>query len=622
MLTKLFTFVIQRAFSFRFLAVLIIVLLASPACSLAVNAPDDTENTKIRYQAAKDYYYELERNEEEGKIRNNWLEAVRNFRRIYLAETKGPLAPSCLYMMGRLQYKMFQRFNLPIDLESALGYFNDVSTIFPVNKLADDALYAVGEMYYQDKHNQQKAAEKYLKIIQQYPNSDKHAKARDRLQKLQQTTDIILPDAPQKEHKQPKSRLVQVLPVKYWSTDSYTRIVIRSSAPVHFTADLLEKTEGQPRRLYVDFSPSYIPPKYRSPVPIDDGLLKQIRTGQHNDSTVRVVLDIESISDYKIFSLEDPFRVVVDVHGDKSDDKKSTVSAQIASPEHDQPVEQIQKKPATKRPSLRHAFVTLRDNKKKKAEAKVEINRKTRVQNYSLAQQLGLGVSKIVIDPGHGGKDPGATANGLKEKDIVLAIAKKIGNVLESTYGYEVAFTRTKDIFIPLEERTAIANTLNADLFLSIHINAHQDPSLGGIETYYLNLATNAEAMRVAAYENATSPHNINEMQDILSTLMQNSKIDESSRLADAVHAQIITGLDGKYAIRDMGVKQAPFYVLIGAEMPAILAELSFITNKREAQLLQTQAYQHLLAKQIAAGVVNYVNTTTALKNYCRITMR
>jgi len=593
---------------------LVAVVLCSPPSAPAAGGFNDIPDTNTRYKSAKDFYYKMERDASRSENRSNWLQAVRNFRRIYLAETKGPLAPSCLYMMGRLKYKMYERFHLPIDLEDAVGYFNDVATIFPVNKLADDALYTIGEIYYQDKKNQQMAADQYLKIVQHYPNGDKQAKALDRLQHLKKTSGIKLPDLSLKEQEQQNNQLVRVLPVKYWSSDTYTRIVIRASAPVHFTADLLEKTEGQPRRLYIDFSPSYIPPKFRTPVPIEDGLLQQVRTGQYTESTVRVVLDIESISDYKIFSLEDPFRVVVDVHGDKNSPPRTSPSKSVNTASPSPPVQQEKKAVANKHSATGRTFITLRDSKKIKAEPRLQITKKTRVQNFSLAQQLGLGVRKIVIDPGHGGKDPGATAYGLKEKDIVLSIAKKIGQELESKYGYEVEFTRTTDVFIPLEERTAIANTLNADLFLSIHINAHPDASIGGIETYYLNLATNAEAMRVAAYENATSAHNINEMQDILASLMQNAKIEESSRLADAVHAKLITGLDGKYNIRDLGVKQAPFYVLIGAEMPAILAELSFITNKREAKLLRTRSYQSLVAQQIADGVVNYVNqyTTTA----------
>jgi N-acetylmuramoyl-L-alanine amidase len=171
-----------------------------------------------------------------------------------------------------------------------------------------------------------------------------------------------------------------------------------------------------------------------------------------------------------------------------------------------------------------------------------------------------------------------------------------------------VLLTRDSDTFLSLEERTAIANTKNADLFVSIHVNAHPQKSIKGVETFYLNLATNAEAMRVAARENATSTHNISELQDILSELMQNAKIKESSQLAQFVQTSMVTGLkQHNYSPKNLGVRQAPFYVLIGAEMPAVLAEISFITNPGEAKLLADDTYLQAIAEQIAAGVVTFI---------------
>jgi N-acetylmuramoyl-L-alanine amidase len=180
-----------------------------------------------------------------------------------------------------------------------------------------------------------------------------------------------------------------------------------------------------------------------------------------------------------------------------------------------------------------------------------------------------------------------------------------------------VLLTRDSDVSLALEERTAIANTKEADLFLSIHVNAHPEETIRGVETFYLNLATHTEAMRVAALENATSTHNMSEMQDILSELMQNEKINESSQLAEFVQLNMIEGLKKqKFRVKDLGVKQAPFYVLIGAEMPAILAEISFITNPEEAKLMKNEKYLQTLAEQIVAGVLSYAENqrTAALK--------
>ncbi|WP_028583415.1 N-acetylmuramoyl-L-alanine amidase [Desulfogranum mediterraneum] len=600
----------------RLLALLLLLVLwlsiGARVSVAAVAAHDQQQHDAASlYGAAKDYYYQLERDPSLGRERKNWLNGVRRFRRIYLAQTKGSLAPSALYMMGRMQFKMYQQFKLPMDLDESIGYYQDVAAIFPNNTLADDALFTTGEIFLNIKNNRHQAAELYQRIVRHYGEGDRYTQALTRLNELERKHHIQIPRP--LAAKRDLSQRVSVLPVKYWSSTDYTRVVIRASAAVHFSSGLLPARPGQPQRLFIDFKQSYIPPQYRSPVPIEDGLLQQIRSGQHTDNTVRVVLDMASIADYKVFSLNDPFRVVVDVHG-RPDQKKipanlasasASRKARLAAAARRQAVRP--QAAAVKRPASAHPFISLHDQKKRRPLPGSGQGKNT----LSLAQQLGLGVRRIVIDPGHGGKDPGAMGHGLKEKNLVLAISRKIGEILRSSYGYEVILTRASDIFIPLEERTAIANTRNGDLFISVHVNAHPDKTIGGIETYYLNLATNAEAMRVAALENATSTHNISELQDILASLMQNSKINESSRLAQAVHGKVISGLAPHYPVRDLGVKQAPFYVLLGAEMPAILAEISFISNPAEARLLQSSSYQTRVARQIAAGVVAYIDQHT-----------
>jgi N-acetylmuramoyl-L-alanine amidase len=396
---------------------------------------------------------------------------------------------------------------------------------------------------------------------------------------------------------------VKVLPVQYWSSDNYSRVVIKASEPVEYHASLLDKTSKSPKHLSIDFKKSYIPPKYRSPVSIEDGLLKRIHTGQLDKTTVRVYLETESIADYKVFSLKDPFRVVVDVRGVKG---MALKAPKKKTPPHiETAVKQVEQVAELVAESKKIAVSVPKEKKKSSPAPAVTPSQKA--NSLTLAQQLGLGVRRIVIDPGHGGKDPGATGFGLKEKEIVLNVAKKIRKILEEKHDYEVFLTRKGDESLSLEERTAIANTKEADLFLSIHVNAHPEESVRGVETFYLNLATHTEAMRVAARENATSTHNMSEMQDILAELMQNEKINESSQLAEFVQLNMVSGLkEQKYRVKDLGVKQAPFYVLIGAEMPAVLAEISFITNQDEAKLLKDEKYLQTLAEQIVAGVISY----------------
>ncbi len=578
-----------------------------PASALKTESEEQLPPVEQRYNQAKFYFNQLLTNDTISSQRENWAKGAQNFRRIYLAEPKSPQAAACLFMLGRLYHKMYFSFHKEGDLNESISYYKDTARLFPDHRLADDSYYALGLIYLSEKKDTLKAAENFSKVVTNYPNGDMHPLAADMMKQLSKDHDIALPEA--MVGSSLLSKLNYVLPVKYWSSDDYTRVVIMASGPVKFREELLQETHDTPRRLYIDFQESYIEPQYRAPVPIEDGLLKQIRTGQFSKDTVRVVLDIESIGSYKIYSLPDPFRVVIDVRGEPHSDKltQSTIpspngpriSSSNTSTTTDPVILSDQKKFAT---NVRK--IGRKDNKAKVTASDTE--------ELSLAQQLGLGVKKIVLDPGHGGKDPGAIANGLEEKDIVLKLAKQLKPILEKELGCEVLLTRTDDTYISLEERTAIANTQNADLFLSLHINAHTSAKVRGIETYYLNLSTNAEAMRVAARENSTSTHQMSDLQDILSDILKNSKINESSRLAKQVHSSILAGLDNNTfgSIRNLGVKQAPFYVLIGAQMPAILLEIAFISNEDDARNLQSPAFINTLAHQIALGVRGYISNT------------
>jgi N-acetylmuramoyl-L-alanine amidase len=239
---------------------------------------------------------------------------------------------------------------------------------------------------------------------------------------------------------------------------------------------------------------------------------------------------------------------------------------------------------------------------------------------FSLARQLGLGVSRIVLDPGHGGHDPGARANGINEAELVLDVALRLRKLLLKQTGIEVTMTRESDVFIPLEERTAFANREGADLFLSIHANASVNTKARGIETYFLNFATNPEAEAVAARENSASARTMHNLPDILRAIALNNKIDESRDFAAIVQKAMVRRLSARNRqLRDLGVKQAPFVVLIGAGMPSVLAEISFITNRQEGQLLKTAAYRQQIAEALLDAVLRYQQS---LKNARKIASR
>ena len=325
---------------------------------------------------------------------------------------------------------------------------------------------------------------------------------------------------------------------------------------------------------------------------LNDVLLKTMHVSQNTKDKVRIVLDLSSEAVYKAFPMQNPSRIILDIRS--GPDTPATVMCdpkdiKKLSPQSETEFHKVKKYSSSKMPE----------------------------DTPSIPKQLALKVSKIVVDAGHGGKDPGGLGpDNEKEKDINLAVVKQLAKRLNDQ-GYEVLLTRDTDVFIPLDERTAFANRKKADLFISVHVNANDNSDIKGIETYFLNLTTDASAIRVAARENATTTKSIGDLQFIINDLMLTSKINESSRFASSTQKSIIGSLDKNEIItKDHGVKQAPFYVLIGAKMPAILVEIGYITNPNECELLHSEEYQQSIVDGIVTGINTYVsNTCYALKD-------
>jgi N-acetylmuramoyl-L-alanine amidase len=364
-----------------------------------------------------------------------------------------------------------------------------------------------------------------------------------------------------------------------------------------------------------------------------DDLVQEIRLGRHPQNTTRVVMDMRAADDFSVFILYNPYRVVVDFHragapaaaiprlpatsivslkpGSLATDPKATTGLVIPSPVV--PPAPIASTPIEKIPLPSRAAVPPALS----APAVPSANSNGR---FSIARQLGLGVSRVVIDAGHGGHDPGAHGNGINEADLVLDVALRLRKLLADQPGIEVVMTRDTDVFVPLEERTAIANRESADLFLSIHANASRNAKARGIETYFLNFASNPEAAAVAARENSASGKTMHSLPEIVRAITLNNKIDESRDFADLVQKAMVKKLAMKNAeLRDLGVKQAPFVVLIGAGMPSVLAEISFVTHKQEGQLLKTPAYRQQIAEALFDAVQGY---QTSLKSRNAIAAR
>jgi N-acetylmuramoyl-L-alanine amidase len=305
-----------------------------------------------------------------------------------------------------------------------------------------------------------------------------------------------------------------------------------------------------------------------------DDIVRKIRLGRHPNETTRVVLDLNNVENYNVFTLYNPYRIVVDT---------------IRGPEAPVPAVIAKRRSEPLTPP-------------------VNAN-----GDFSLSRQLGLGVNRVVIDPGHGGHDPGTRSADTTEADLVLDIALRLKTLLAVQGSTEVVLTRETNKFVPLQERTAIANQHSADLFLSIHANASTNPKARGIETYVLNFALNHEAEALAARENASSVSTMARLQDLVQTITLNAKLDESREFAGMVQGALEQNLRAlNPELRNLGVKQAPFVVLIGAHMPSVLTEISFLSNPDEARLLKQDAYRQQIAQALFDAVQNYQDT---LKN-------
>ena len=433
-----------------------------------------------------------------------------------------------------------------------------------------------------------------------------------------------------------------------------------------------ERIDGPPR-VFIDLQNTRAVEVLREAViPFTDDVVKQIRVGQQLDQRTRVVMDLRDAGRYSVYTLYDPYRIIIDferppasrdaVVARNRTAPRAPAGATVADPKSKPAIAPrreaavafaVQGKPAVlttpatdaNAPTVVNAAaptrvsaiaplavspiaptdespIALANDAPMPTTMSATVGIGTpalpalpppappstnRNGNFSLSRQLGLSIAKIVIDAGHGGHDPGAQARGLTEAELVLDVALRLEKLLEKTGAFEVVLTRRANTYVSLEERTAIANRVGADLFLSIHSNASATPTARGIETYFLNFAPNPEAEAVAARENAGGARTMRSLPEIVRAIALNNKIDESRDFASMVQNSMYSQMRKSNAeLRNLGVKQAPFLVLIGATMPSVLAEISFITNTKDAALLKTDRYRQQIAESLLSGVLRY----------------
>ena len=370
-----------------------------------------------------------------------------------------------------------------------------------------------------------------------------------------------------------------VTAIRFLSWQNYTRVMLELSQEAKYEVRRLKEdpAKGVPARLYVDIQGARVAMASKDAIPVDDGLLSQVRIGQFSEDVVRVVLDMTNLGAHNAFVLPGPYRLVIDLYGQKAlAPTTSSVAPAIKTDLAKSKVLDRSGKPVTPAPPIQ-------------------------------------GLRKIVLDPGHGGKDPGAIGNGgLAEKDLVLSIARKLAAKLRKEMNVQVVLTRNDDRFVPLEDRTALANAEDADLFISLHMNASPNSEARGIETYYLDNTSDEAAIRLAARENSTARKNVSDLQFILSDMTQNMKLEDSITLAHRLQGAAVGGM-GKVLdeVKDLGVKKALFYVLVGARMPSVLVEMFFISNREEGRAMSQGLYQDAMVDALFDGIKKYDRATT-----------
>lgn len=359
---------------------------------------------------------------------------------------------------------------------------------------------------------------------------------------------------------------VEIYDLRHYTHPFFTRIVVDIGKLREYNSNELPN----PDRIYVDIYQAKLNPiLHGKTIPVKNDYLKQIRIAQRSMSTVRAVIDLDfkKIRHYRVFHLLDPFRIVIDIYPRKEEQR-------VPAP-----------KPTTPP--------------------------KPTESGYSMIRQLGLGIRRVVIDPGHGGRDPGCIGkSGLREKDVVLEVSWRLKKLLSNHKDLEVVLTRESDIFVPLENRSVIANQKKADLYISIHANANPSQRFSGVVTFFLNFSSDPSVNQVAARENATSTKNISEMMQIIEKIVRNIKIVESKELAGKIQKNLVKTLSRKFSnIKDLGAKGGPFWVLIGAEMPSILVEISHLSNPRDESRLKNPLYLQQVAQGIYEGIMEYVQS-------------
>jgi N-acetylmuramoyl-L-alanine amidase len=662
------------------------VLTAIVCLSAPASAQNNTDQARRQFEKAVSLRTELESHPQGQRTLEAYRQVVAAYKKVYAYTSDAEIVTPSIVASAELSIEMGRQYD-PAFFKIAIGSYDYLLKEYPHSRYASSALFSIADIQQNELKDPDTAEKTYKDFIQRFPKSPRIVEAKIAMRQITQArNDASAMPATTAHNRQPaaadrdtlepasdqsdepstapvnpieggaEAGIARVTGVRTWNAENYTRVVINLGDSIKYRATRI----GNPDRIFFDLRDAKLDPGVtQKTIEVESGFLKSIRLGQNKDGVVRIVLDVDTVKQYSAYLLQNPYRLVIDVHGTDvhgtqrrtSEASNRAAAAPDTTPKTDttkktEPpartvlAEQATEPPDSKRLKVYAAAppppigiekpaaattgpkpvdrlpIRATSGQSREVAALVPEPKPTRDGERSLTRALGLKINRIVIDAGHGGHDTGTVgAHGLMEKDLCLDVALRLGKMIQERLpGAEVVYTRSDDTFIPLEERTAIANQAKADLFISIHANSSHDHDARGVETYYLNFATSQDAMEVAARENALADTGLHDLQNMIQKIARNEKIEESKELAGDIQDSLTKRLQQvNNSEKNRGVKKAPFVVLIGANMPSVLAEISFLSNSNDEKMLKKADQRQRIAEGLFKGVTSYLDNLNSL---------
>ena len=594
-------FFLQKFFSANLLLWLFLsVQLISGGIAFAASSP-----ASIDYEKARASYQSFFKSKKGMDRRDRWVSIIKKFESVYKNHFPSNEAYKAIFTTGDLYEQLFSISRRDKDLDAALEAYQKTVKEFKPDRLTDDALYRQGEIFF-SRGKYVAALNSFEKVSTLIPKGDVAAKARSRIPNVRSfvpkgdlVKQVSLKETKNTSYSKENSSLTGgkkliLKKIDYKVGSDSFRVVVYTSEAVTFSQGRLSK----PERVYINFKETQLADSVAKEIKIGSRFLKGLRLSQLDKENTRLVVDLNESNNLKIGVWSEGHKLFVELSNKKAPDVKVASKSKISF------TKKIASKPKTPSTKAVKFNKKVKHNKEpRKVAVKVSKKRSFPVVNKKLPL--------IVVDAGHGGNDLGAKGyRGIQEKNVNLAIALRLKDVLTSRYKYRVILTRGDDTFIPLPGRGKIANDNNADVFVSVHANAAPRRAAHGIETYYLGQGHSEEAKATAARENGKLVRSVkdDETQEILASMISTTKINKSSRLAGNIQNQLYQSMRKKYSgVKNLGVKEGPFFVLHDTNMASVLIEVGFVTNPREESRLKQSSYLDRLASSIAKGVSKFV---------------